>query len=119
MNCTNCYVLFLGMHNNFQTMPPTPGQGPTTPAHQRQQMAQTMNVSIALIFRTRYRYRVVGTAYSQNIPYRQDGGFCSVRSPSAAQNINIPYPNLTLNFPLSIVYHMEKKKKQFQTKIFP
>jgi hypothetical protein len=50
MNCTNCYILFIGMHNNFQTMPPTPGQGPTTPAHQRQQMAQTMNVSPALIF---------------------------------------------------------------------
>jgi hypothetical protein len=59
MNFTNYHILFLGMHNNFQTMPPTPGQGPTTPAHQRQQMAQTMNVSPALIFRTRYRVRVV------------------------------------------------------------
>jgi hypothetical protein len=113
MNCSNCYILFTGMHNNFQTMPPTPGQGPTTPAHQRQQMAQTMNVSSALIFpvpaTTRYCLH-----YSLNIPYRQDGGFCSVRSPSAAQNINIPYPDLTLNLPYSVVY-LGKKEILFQT----
>jgi hypothetical protein len=42
-------------------MPPTPGQGPTTPAHQRQQMAQTMNVSFALIF----TYQVLPTVQSK------------------------------------------------------
>jgi hypothetical protein len=54
-NFTCPSLSYEGMHHNFQTMPPTPGQGPATPAHQRQ-AAQTMNVSGTVMMDIQYRH---------------------------------------------------------------